>query len=239
MSPTTRATPALALAVSGTLAAHLGATTVTSAAAIAAGLTTPDAVVLTAVAGLGALVATWYALSALALLVATVTRGITRATVLHRCSRWGAPGLRRLAATALTAGLTFGGVGAAQAAGPPGTDLGWGTSTSVETDHPTAAPAPQPAPTTATTPTAPPAPAPPVISPPTPASESATTHVVRPGESLWTIARSHLTPGATDAEVDAAWRRWYAANHLVIGPDADLIRPGQNLTTPHTPQENP
>ncbi len=56
--------------------------------------------------------------------------------------------------------------------------------------------------------------------------------VVRRGDSLWAIAARHLGEGATDAEVAAQWPRWYEANRDVVGPDPDLIRPGQVLRPP-------
>jgi len=56
--------------------------------------------------------------------------------------------------------------------------------------------------------------------------------VVRPGDSLWTIAGRDLGPGASDAEVTARWQALYAANRRVIGPDPDLIEPGLRLLQP-------
>jgi len=56
--------------------------------------------------------------------------------------------------------------------------------------------------------------------------------LVRPGDCLWDIVARHLGPGATDAQVAQAWPRWYAANRAVIGPDPNLIYPGQRLTPP-------
>jgi nucleoid-associated protein YgaU len=56
--------------------------------------------------------------------------------------------------------------------------------------------------------------------------------VVRRGDTLWDIAERHLGPGATAAEVAAAWPRWYAANRAVVGPDPGLILPGQRLVPP-------
>ena len=50
--------------------------------------------------------------------------------------------------------------------------------------------------------------------------------VVTAGDSLWSIAARHLPPGATDAQVAAAWPGWYQTNSAVIGADPDLIRPG-------------
>ena len=56
--------------------------------------------------------------------------------------------------------------------------------------------------------------------------------VVRRGDTLWDIAARHLGAGAGAAEVARAWPRWYAANRSVIGPEPDLIRPGQRLRVP-------
>jgi hypothetical protein len=59
--------------------------------------------------------------------------------------------------------------------------------------------------------------------------------VVRPGDSLWSLAAAHLLArGRSDSgqAVDAAWRRLYAANRAVIGPDPHLIRPGARLDLP-------
>jgi nucleoid-associated protein YgaU len=56
--------------------------------------------------------------------------------------------------------------------------------------------------------------------------------VVRPGDTLWAIARSRLGPGADDARVAHDVDRWHRLNHDVIGDDPDLIHPGQRLTAP-------
>ena len=56
--------------------------------------------------------------------------------------------------------------------------------------------------------------------------------VVRPGDSLWRIAASHLAPGATDGEVAAATTALLDLNRAVVGPDPDLIQPGLRLRTP-------
>lgn len=56
--------------------------------------------------------------------------------------------------------------------------------------------------------------------------------VVQHGDSLWTIAARHLGPGATDAQIAAAWPRWYEVNREVIGDDPDLIVPGLTLIPP-------
>jgi nucleoid-associated protein YgaU len=51
--------------------------------------------------------------------------------------------------------------------------------------------------------------------------------VVRPGDSLWAIATRTGT-----ADIPAAVGAWYRANRDVIGPDPDLIVPGQHLREP-------
>lgn len=87
----------------------------------------------------------------------------------------------------------------------------------------------------------PPVPAPPVTSPRTPAAErpmqpagsrpSSRLHVVRPGESLWSIAAA-TSPTVADVDVDVRWRSIWAANRDVVGEDPDLILPGQRLRIP-------
>lgn len=57
-------------------------------------------------------------------------------------------------------------------------------------------------------------------------------YVVRGGDTLWDLAARHLGPGATPAQIAAEWPRWYAANRASIGPDPDLIHPGQRLVPP-------
>jgi nucleoid-associated protein YgaU len=52
---------------------------------------------------------------------------------------------------------------------------------------------------------------------------------VRPGDSLWRIARSLLPAGATDADITRAWHRLDRLNAERIGDDPDLIRPGTRL----------
>ncbi len=56
--------------------------------------------------------------------------------------------------------------------------------------------------------------------------------VVRPGDTLWAIAEGQLDLGADAATIARACDQWYRANRDVIGPDPDLIRPGQRLAPP-------
>jgi nucleoid-associated protein YgaU len=56
--------------------------------------------------------------------------------------------------------------------------------------------------------------------------------VVRPGDSLWSIAADHLAPTASDAEVATAWHALYTLNRDAIGPDPDRIEPGLRLDLP-------
>lgn len=55
---------------------------------------------------------------------------------------------------------------------------------------------------------------------------------VRPGDTLWSIARSGLRADATDSAVAAEVTALSAANRKVIGDDPDLIFPGQQLIAP-------
>ena len=123
-------------------------------------------------------------------------------------------------------------------------DLGWTVTTSTT---PTVAPVPAATPTIAPVPVAAPtvaraAPVPEgavvevtAAAQPSTAplpSGAAADVVVAAGDSLWSIAARHLPADATDAEVAAAWPRWYDANSGVIGADPGLILPGQVLTVP-------
>ena len=58
------------------------------------------------------------------------------------------------------------------------------------------------------------------------------TVLVAAGDTLWAITARHLPADATDAQIAAAWPRWYEANRSAIGADPDVIRPGQVLTVP-------
>jgi LysM domain len=98
-------------------------------------------------------------------------------------------------------------------------------------DWPTAAPAPP----------GPGAPAPDPTQPgrgvpaPDPTAAPTQAHLVVRGDCLWRIAEAALDAGgrrAPEAEVATAVRAWWSANTAVIGPDPDLLRPGQVLRAP-------
>lgn len=59
------------------------------------------------------------------------------------------------------------------------------------------------------------------------------TITVRPGDSLWRIA-GRLLPGADDVELVAAMRSLHTHNRGILGPDPDLLHPGQRLRLPDT-----
>jgi nucleoid-associated protein YgaU len=66
---------------------------------------------------------------------------------------------------------------------------------------------------------------------------SAETVRVRTGDSLWLLAARRLGPDADARQIGAEWPRWYGANRAVIGPDPDLIIPGQVLHAPAASQQ--
>jgi hypothetical protein len=71
---------------------------------------------------------------------------------------------------------------------------------------------------------------------PTTASPAPGEHVVLRGDCLWHIAGDSLTTGLgrppSDGEVAVAVHAWWTANADVIGPDPDLLLPGQVLRPP-------
>lgn len=65
--------------------------------------------------------------------------------------------------------------------------------------------------------------------------QASPTHTVEAGECLWRIAKHHLEASgavATGSDIGRFWRAIYAENRRLIGPDPDLILPGQVLTIP-------
>jgi len=220
-----------------------------------------DSVIEIGVAVVGALVALWLAAGALLATVCVVVRAAGASwcageRLVHRC----APQIvRKALVLAVGAGIGLGmATGASATALEPSPsatvaavpdDLGWSVTTStaataIEAATPSTVaarslvePAAQPVPAEATVAPAPPEPLPAAGHPPAaPAPTVAAVDgvVVAAGDSLWSIAARHLPPGATDAQVAAAWPRWYEVNAAVIGADPDLIRPGQVLAEPVT-----
>jgi len=133
-------------------------------------------------------------------------------------------GARRLAAVAVGVGLTAAGPAAvlAHAAAPVPTAVREAGAVTPLLDWPERAGAPGAV-------TAPGA-------PDWPTAVEQELHRVAPGECLWDIARDRLlagrSTGVTDAQVAAAAHAWWQANAAVIGPDPDLLRPGQLLRPP-------
>jgi nucleoid-associated protein YgaU len=56
--------------------------------------------------------------------------------------------------------------------------------------------------------------------------------VVRPGDTLWSLAAARLGAAAPPRRIAVEWPRWWAANRALIGSDPDLIHPGQRLEVP-------
>jgi hypothetical protein len=208
-----------------------------------------DTVLLAAVAVLawaawlwGALGLTLTALSALPGVAGALARALTRCVL--------PAGARRAAALALGVGLVTGGpllAGCTTAPDPLPRSVVTASAQDPVVDWP-ATPPPAPVPTPDRSPSAPtgsgpvpdrPAPATdghlpaPVPDWPAPAAGE---HVVLRGECLWDIAAGDLagrTGGTpTDAEVATAVDAWWQANAAVIGPDPDLLLPGQVLRPP-------
>ena len=76
---------------------------------------------------------------------------------------------------------------------------------------------------------------PPLLPSPAPSTEPPVTTIsVAPGDSLWSLAATHLGADATRQEIAASWPRWYAENRTTIGADPDRIRPGMTLVVPTT-----
>jgi hypothetical protein len=131
-------------------------------------------------------------------------------------------------------------------------DLDWPSRTATPTSSPPApaapgpaAPTPRPAPAVTATRPPPPAEPPrarpaPVTAPPpvvrhSPVAPAAGAVVVRPGDTLWSLAEASLRGAGTaptDRQVAQAWPRWWAANREAVGGDPDLLLPGTVLRPP-------
>jgi hypothetical protein len=56
---------------------------------------------------------------------------------------------------------------------------------------------------------------------------------VHPGDNLWRLTADLLPPDAPLGVVATGWHLLFAANRAVIGPDPDLLQPGQTLRVGH------
>ena len=170
-----------------------------------------------------------------------------RADVVLR--RWGAPLVRRITTGALIAGIAISPAAtAAPSASAPPDDLGWRVSTGAAAAPPDeSTPDPDGAESAQDSPPA--EPAPPAVesaenADPAASSgsapddgtgtrtDSAHTHTVEPGESLWSITAAALGPDATDAQIVQTWPLVYETNTEPIGSDPSLLRPGAELRLP-------
>ena len=163
--------------------------------------------------------------------------------------RWGAPLVRRITTGALIAGIAISPAAtAAPSASAPPDDLGWRVSTGAAAAPPDkSTPDPDGAESAQDSPPA--EPAPPAVesaenADPAASSgsapddgtgtrtDSAHTHTVEPGESLWSITAAALGPDATDAQIVQTWPLVYETNTEPIGSDPSLLRPGAELRLP-------
>ena len=163
--------------------------------------------------------------------------------------RWGAPLVRRITTGALIAGIAISPAAtAAPSASAPSDDLGWRVSTGAAAAPPDkSTPDPDGAESAQDSPPA--EPAPPAVesaenADPAASSgsapddgtgtrtDSAHTHTVEPGESLWSITAAALGPDATDAQIVQTWPLVYETNTEPIGSDPSLLRPGAELRLP-------
>ncbi len=189
----------------------------------------PDAAVVAGCAWLA-----WALVSYLTVAVASVA-AMHLIAPLGGCGRWLVPltpgRLRYLVDRAITVGLATTVVGLVAAA-PAGAVTHHGAATS-RIDRPTTTGAldwpgltPSPAAGVEAAPTHPTASRP--IRPASPPVDV----VVRPGDSLWSIAAGRLESSASARSTSIAWHEWYAANRSVIGDDPNLIYPGEQLHPP-------
>jgi nucleoid-associated protein YgaU len=221
---------ALGMAAAAVLLTHLSPSPGASVAVLGRAQQTVDAAgadeLLLHLAGLLAWLVWCWGTLGLALTAASALPGLAGALadgLLHRLLPAGA---RRTAALALGVGLGLAppalglavvvatpAVAAAEETSPAGTVPDWPGA---------ASPAPTPADDDPAIPDWPQAPA-------------AGEHVVVRGDCLWDIAERQLTTSATPppaADVAAAVTAWWQANADVIGPDPDLLLPGQVLRPP-------
>jgi hypothetical protein len=191
----------------------------------------PDALVISAAGLLAWAVWAWGALG-LALTAASALPGMLGGAA-HLALHVVLPaGARRSAALALGMGLGVAGpllgTAALMTLTPAAAADSWTPSTTGVPDWPASSRSLTDSPATATTHG--PAPDWPTAAP------TAGSHVVVRGDCLWRIASDRLLAQhgrlPTDGEVATATKAWWQANAEVIGPDPDVLLPGQVLTPP-------
>jgi nucleoid-associated protein YgaU len=64
------------------------------------------------------------------------------------------------------------------------------------------------------------------------AANTSRSHVVRAGESLWSITAHYLGPNAKISDIATAWPRLFELNRTIIGSNPRLVLPGQRLELP-------
>jgi hypothetical protein len=52
------------------------------------------------------------------------------------------------------------------------------------------------------------------------------------GDTLWDVAAHAMGTDASDVDIATQWPRWYEANRSIIGPNPDVLLPGQILQPP-------
>src|SRR4051794_24606620 len=212
----------LAMALVGVLLGYVGPDVAALRAALAhpqrvADTSGPDTVALAWAAALAWAVWVWGVLG-LGLTAATAVPGLLGRTARTLLRLVLPAGARRAAAVALGLGLGVGISAPVLASAAPAASVAV-----TAPDWPAAVPA-EPAPDWPAAPgeTAPDWPAP-----------AAGDHVVVRGDCLWDIAADRLAArtgrAPTDAETATAVHDWWTANATVIGPDPDLLLPGQVL----------
>lgn len=184
-----------------------------------AGLHGADNAVLVVAAVVGWLVLAWL-VAGVAIMAATELPGLAGRLADHVAIVVLPVAVRQGLALSLGIGLVTAGSGVAAAEPIPGAPPG--PTPGVSVDWPQQPPlVPDPPPT-----------GPPDSGPPEVGDPIDGVVVVAAGDSLWAIAADRLGPDADDPMVASAVSDWYTANRALIGPDPDLIHPGQRLTPP-------